>query len=369
MRFASLAALTVTLTCGLACGAAAGVEPSDGAAGGSTGGSAGKPHGGAGGAGDGVAGMGAAGAPSAGAAGTSSAGAAGDTSGGTGGMSSAGAAGATSGGAAGSTTAGAAGAPAGGAAGDPFGGAGAPAGGAAGAGGATGECAGLQAKPEVFGHSAGTLYRLDPDTKAVTTVGPLSGCQIVIDIALDKTGKMYGTTATGFVTIDKSSGKCSAISLGSYPNSLSFVPQGTLDPNVEALVGYNGSDYVRINPSNGNVSVVGALTGGYSSSGDVVSVIGGGTYLTVTGNGCSDCIVQVDPKTGDKVGAPVKLSYGAVYGLAYWGGQAFGFTDGGKLFNFDLVTKTTTEISILNKPSGLSFYGAGSTTCAARGNE
>ena len=40
---------------------------------------------------------------------------------------------------------------------------------------------------EVYGHSADTLFALDPKTKAVTEVGKFSGCGPVIDIALDET--------------------------------------------------------------------------------------------------------------------------------------------------------------------------------------
>ncbi len=371
MRFASAVAAPLALLLLVACGAAGGTDtPTDGAAGAAAGAS--SAGGGAGSGGSvGVAGAGSSGGGAGGAgAGGDPAGAGGEASAGSSGAGAGagGGAGAPAGGGPGAAGAGGS-AGSSGAGGDPFGSGGAATAGSAGAAGAPGECAGLQTKPEVFGHSADTLYRLDPDTKAVTTVGPLAGCQTVIDIALDKTGKMVGTTSTGFVSIDKSTGKCTGISVGGYPNSLSFVPAGTLDPNVEALVGYSGSEYVRIDPSTGGVKSVGALSGGYSSSGDIVSVIGGGTYLTVTGPGCSDCLVEVNPKTGDKIGAPVKLGYGAVYGLAYWAGQAFGFTSGGKLFVLDLVTKATTEVNIPNKPSGLSFYGAGSTTCAVRGKE
>ena len=50
----------------------------------------------------------------------------------------------------------------------------------------------------------------------------------------------------------------------------------------------------------GAITTVGAIGGGYTSSGDIVSVEGGGTYLTVKGgpNACNDCSIQVDPKTG-----------------------------------------------------------------------
>ena len=58
--------------------------------------------------------------------------------------------------------------------------------------------------------------------------------------------------------------------IDTYPNSLSFVPKGTVDPNVEALVGYNGGTYVRIDTVTGAVTSIGNLGSGYSSSGDIV---------------------------------------------------------------------------------------------------
>lgn len=219
----------------------------------------------------------------------------------------------------------------------------------------------------VYGQSAGTLYKLDPTTKVVTTVGDFVGCDTVIDIALDKSGDMYATTFSGFYKVDPKTAVCTLISFGSYPNSLSFVPAGTLDPNVEALVGYNSASYVRIDLGTGAVSNVGSLGNqGYSSSGDVVSVIGGGTYLTVKGgpSNCSDCIVEVDPKTGALMNLIGPVGHTDVFGLAYWGGAAYGFDNAGELFQIDLSNGNSTTISIPNAPPGLSFYGAGSTTAA-----
>ncbi|MEZ4294736.1 MAG: hypothetical protein R3B70_07145 [Polyangiaceae bacterium] len=207
----------------------------------------------------------------------------------------------------------------------------------------------------MFGHSASALYKLDPITKEVTVVGGFAGCdQSVIDIALDKDGAMVGTTFGGLYAIDKATAACSLIKSGGYPNSLSFVPEGTVDPNVEALVGFEGSTYVRIFPDTGDKVTIGALGMGYFSSGDVVSVIGGGTYLTVTGGpeGCNDCIIEVDPKTGAFVKNLGKLGYSSVYGLAFWGGAAYGFNASGKLFQIDLLTAATTEIPIQGAPAG-----------------
>jgi hypothetical protein len=218
----------------------------------------------------------------------------------------------------------------------------------------------------VYAHSDDTLYQLDPTTNAITVIGTFSGCSDVIDIAVDESSDAYVTTESGFYKLDLTSAACTHIADGSYPNSLSFVPKGTLDPNVEALVGYNGATYVRIDTTSGAVTNVGSLSGGYSSSGDIVSVIGGGTFLTVNGNGCSDCLLQVDPATGNLIQNYGSVSHSNVFGLAFWGGTAYGFDDQGDVFSIDVSNGqiVTTAIPVPNAPSGLSFWGAGSTTSA-----
>jgi hypothetical protein len=181
---------------------------------------------------------------------------------------------------------------------------------------------------------------------------------------------MYGTTFGGVYKIDRMTAVCTLIAPGSYPNSLSFVPKGTVDQNVEALVGYNGNQYVRIDTTTGQVTPIGNQSlGGLSSSGDIVSVIGGGTYLTVNGfDGmglCSDCIIEVDPTTGalkQHIGNSMTLGHQAVYGLAFWGGSCYGFDASGHVFKIDLTTGVGTDIPAPNGPSV--YYGAGSTTSA-----
>lgn len=229
---------------------------------------------------------------------------------------------------------------------------------------------------EVFGHSGAQLYRLDPDTKGVTVVGNFSGCTngSVIDIALDEASNMYGTTFGGLFKIDKTNARCTKIADGTFPNSLSFVPRGTLDPSAEALVGYVEGKYIRINPTTGQITDVGTLGDArLVSSGDIVSVIGGPTYLTVKSvagdNRCSvsDCLVEVDPKTGaitKNLGTIAGKT--AVFGVAFWAGAIYGFTDGGSLFQVSVngSSLSVSDISIPQAPSNLSFYGAGSTTSA-----
>jgi hypothetical protein len=222
--------------------------------------------------------------------------------------------------------------------------------------------------PVVYAHSADTLYRLDPSTDQVTVVGPFQGCTQVIDMALDQNSNAYVTTNTALYKVDLTTAACTQISTGSYPNSLSFVPKGTLDPSAEALVGYFVDQYIRIDVTTGAVTIVGTLTGGYRSSGDIVSVANGGTFLTVKGGpeNCDDCLLQVDPKTGALIKSYGSVKHSDVFGLAFWAGTAYGFDNGGKMFSIGYAggTLVTTDIAVPNPPPHLSFWGAGSTTAA-----
>lgn len=217
----------------------------------------------------------------------------------------------------------------------------------------------------VYGHSPSVLYKLDPKTNAVSVVGPFDCSSSVIDLAIDANNNAFITSFSGFYSLDLKTAKCKLIASGNYPNSLSFVPKGTLDQNQEALVGYNGSQYIRIDTKTGAITSVGALSGGYSSSGDIVSVINGGTFLTVNGPNCNtDCLLQVDPKTGNLIKNWGPTGFSQVWGIAFWGGAVYGFTNQGELFQITAqnnMLKTMT-ITIPNKPMNLQFWGAGSST-------
>lgn len=229
----------------------------------------------------------------------------------------------------------------------------------------------------VYAESPGVLYQLDPTTNAITEVAPFSGdcapldCKDVIDIALDQNSNGYATTFGSFYSFDPKTAVMKRIARGTYPNSLSFVPKGTLDPTTEALVGYNGSTYIRIDTTTGAITNIGGLTDGLASSGDIVSVIGGGTFLTVkgtekgTGKACGDCLLQVDPSTGDVIQNYGSVNHASVFGIAFWGGVVYGFDNAGTVFSitFPGGLLTTTDITIAGGGPG-QFYGAGSTTAA-----
>lgn len=223
---------------------------------------------------------------------------------------------------------------------------------------------------EVFGHSGDTLYRLDPETLDVDEVGQFQGCGggSIIDIALDEESNMFGVSFGGLYEIDRTTAVCTEVASGEYPTSLSFVPAGTVLADREALVGFVDERYVRIDTEDGTISDIATLGDDLRSSGDVVSVIGGGTYLTVFGPGCedTDCIIEFNPSNGIILQNFGTLPYDQVFGLAFWAGKAYGFARDGDLFEVEFVgdTVVTTPIPVPNAPSNLEFFGAGSTTSA-----
>jgi hypothetical protein len=222
---------------------------------------------------------------------------------------------------------------------------------------------------EVFGQSDDMLFRVDTLTHDVQKVGYFQGCTHVADIALDADSNMYASTGAGLYLIETNTGRCSLVKTGAFPNSLSFVPAGTLDFGSETLVGYQGGDYVKIDTKTGTVTKIGSLGGGFDSSGDIVSAKGGKTFVSVKGPNCADCLIEVDPKTGAAAKNWGPIGKPDVFGLAFWAGDVYAFTNTGDLllvtFNGDAITST--PIPIPNAPPGLAFRGAGSSTSAPIG--
>ena len=220
----------------------------------------------------------------------------------------------------------------------------------------------------VYGHSSTYLYRIDTATRNVSEVGFFAGCGHVADIALDETSTLYASNGAELFVVENNTARCTKVAAGAFPNSLSFVPAGTLDTK-ETLVGYEGGSYMKIDTASGKTEKVGELGGGFESSGDIVSVKDGKSFVTVKGPECADCLVEIDPKTGAMTKNWGSLGLADVFGLAFWGGEVYAFTDGGEVALVKLADDklTVEKLSVPNAPSDLSFRGAGSTTSAPVG--
>lgn len=239
----------------------------------------------------------------------------------------------------------------------------------------------------VFGHTSDTLYLWEPLSKKLTMVGKfdcLNPGDRVLDIALDRNGMMYGTSDDGFLQIDVLDAKCTykhQDPSAQYPNSLAFVPLGTVDPTKEALVGYqfddklNATIYAQINLDDGSITKVGDLNDPaaaikYKSSGDLISLIRNGkkAYLTVknidkdagTGN---DYLAEIDPATGRLKTILGDTKMHDLWGLGQWAGTAYGFSGTGDLVQINMTNGSTSKVLTLTGDAGtLQWFGAGVTT-------
>lgn len=245
----------------------------------------------------------------------------------------------------------------------------------------------------VYAHTTDTLYLYEPVGGTLKKIAPFTfdkaGTESqIIDIAVDRTGNMYATTFSNFFSVDTATAKCTWIATTDpnvdFPNSLSFVPAGTVDPVKETLVGYasNGDNvavtYVKIDTTTGVMTTLGdmnaSLTGPrYRASGDIISLIQdqNRTYATVKlqvdgGASGTDLLAEVDPSDGHLkriIGDTLQTN---LFGFGYWAGKGYGFSDTGRIVEIDMTSGKSVVLLTLMDDAGapLPWYGAGVTTQA-----
>ncbi len=244
----------------------------------------------------------------------------------------------------------------------------------------------------VYAHTAETLYLWEPIGKTLTKVGDFSCLEEsdrMLDIAVDRDGVMYGTSDLGFLSINPTTAACSYVKKDAsiqYPNSLSFVPMGTVDPTKETLVGYQfdpnainqATIYVKIDIADGSVTKLGELNDPnaavkYKSSGDIVALIRNGNkaYLTVkkivppeAGVG-NDYLAEIDPTTGRIKQVIGDLQKNDLWGFGFWAGTGYGFSGTGEVLEIDMTTaQTKTLTTLMEDGRVVPWYGAGVKTFA-----
>jgi hypothetical protein len=224
----------------------------------------------------------------------------------------------------------------------------------------------------VYAHTATTLFRVDPDTFAVTEVGDFgwpAGSDTMTDLAIDKNGVMIGVSYDKVYRVDASTAACTLLSsnLQGMFNGLSFVPAtqvGGTDNDPDVLVGDRNTDgaIFQIDPMTGSATQIGDMGGNWVSSGDLVSVKDFGTVATVKANGSlgTDTLVRLDPITFHAT--PIGTDTGAsdLWGIGFWKNKVFGFADSGDFVLIDTTTGAATPMST----SSDQWWGAAVTTAA-----
>jgi len=223
-------------------------------------------------------------------------------------------------------------------------------------------------KTKVFVHTAEDLFEVDPDTLAITKIGafvwpPNTDIAKMTDIALDKDGRMIGVSKTTVYDVDPKTATCTR--LAAFPSTeyhfvgLSYVIDTTALDKAEYLMGLDKEGAVyKIDPKTGATTKRGELGGGLEAGGDVVSVKGFGTMATVKlANDATDSLASIDPGNG-KATIIGDTGFAKVWGVAYWKGQVFGFTEGGEFVLIDVKSGKAT----LKATHQELWWGAGVTT-------
>lgn len=224
-------------------------------------------------------------------------------------------------------------------------------------------------KAKVFAHTEDTLFEVDPDTLAITQIAafvwpPSTDIAKMTDIALDKNGRMIGVSKTTVYEIDPKTATCTRLSAFSSPDyhfvGLSYVIDTTAVDKGEYLMGLDKDGLVyEIDPTTGAATKRGELGGGLVAGGDVVSVKGFGTVATVTKTPdyTTDWLARVNPGTGTATMIG-DTGFSKVWGVGYWKGQVYGFTEGGEFVLIDVNTGKATLKTTNQQP----WWGAGVTT-------
>jgi hypothetical protein len=208
----------------------------------------------------------------------------------------------------------------------------------------------------IWANDPTTLYRVDPTTFAVTTVGSFGVADQMTDVAVTPAGQLYGISFTALYAIDEGTGAATYIAdvPGTGNNSLTFLPNGTL------LASDSMGAVKVVNPATGQTTAVGNYGSGLVSAGDLVATRSGimyGTSSTTAGGGdasTNNVLLRVDVGTG--VATQVGLTgFGDVWGLAYSNARVIGFTTEGQIVRIDPQTGAG---ALLAQP-GIMFWGAG----------
>ncbi len=222
----------------------------------------------------------------------------------------------------------------------------------------------------VYAHTADALYSIDPRTFVVTRVGAFvwpSDSAEMTDLAINATGDAWGITFTSLYRVDLATARCTFVApfAGALFNGLSFIPGGELEAGEVLVAANRNGAYVRVDPTTGAVRQIGLYGADVGSSGDLVSVAGGGTFATVVdlnvglGEEPVEYLARIDPTNGraTRVG-PTGVT--RTWGVGYWRSRVFGFTAGGAVVTLDIATGRATEVA----RSDVAWWGAAVTTLA-----
>lgn len=202
-----------------------------------------------------------------------------------------------------------------------------------------------------FSDSTGSLYRVDPLSANLdaTRIGAMP--QVMTDMALTPSGKLYGITFNGIYIINTATAATTFVSAHSLPgaNALFITPDSTA-----YSASFLGGGIYKINLMTGAATRLPQSDPQYASAGDI-TMLNGELILATT----ASQLVRVNPDTGATLGV-VNHGIANLFGITTVGADLYGVASG-NLWKLNALTGATELVSIYDIQSifgaGVSDYG------------
>ena len=260
----------------------------------------------------------------------------------------------------------------------------------------------------VYAQTSTKLFSFNINSEQLWMIGnfvnannPSQNITQVTDIALDRYGVLYAITFSKIYTCHPQTAKCTFLAnLPSSFNGLTLIPMSNVTedlgcpPNQGAawinngwgcipggssfqdiIVGISGSGawyWLEVNGQDVTSHPMGGYGSLYSSSGDVFSIEGVGTYAAVNVEADApptvDMLLKVNASDGSvieeisyfemEVPGSSTQTYSGLYGMAGWFGDALAFNSGGEILRMNL---NTGELQLVLDTNN-AWWGAGVRT-------
>lgn len=220
----------------------------------------------------------------------------------------------------------------------------------------------------VYAHTASALFKVDPETLAITKVGNFAwsnGSDQMTDLAIDQSGDMIGISYNAVYRVNPQTAQATRLNanlVGDF-NGLTFVPAALLGMSGgDVLVASRSTDgkIFRVEPQTGTTTVIGQMGGSVSSSGDIVAVVGLGVFLTGDNGGGADVLQKLSPPSLVATAVGSNIGFADLWGLGFWKNKLFGFSSNGDFITIDRVTGRVQLVMNAGQP----WFGAAVSTVA-----